>query len=342
MKKKLLLIMIMLFGIFTLSGGGKKNENKENTVNNGENNNTEVVEEPKTSIVISNADDKIYVLNDKFELVWKYDIKGNQAKYDSISFDGDYLYYTDGENLYRKNIRTNGDIEDLGIKLSGYWYFYVKRDILVYTNVDSYNYVNLENKNVSKLDILGSNKEALTDEAIYYTDKEDESLKSYNIITKEINTISANARIEEMDKDEILYVNDKNEYILYNYKNKTSKVVLTEEYAYMSGLSYPIHLYNNGVYTFEGNKLNLRSENRTIYTHELGENEKVLDFIMLGENKFLLAIFIEDKTAECLDDICDPVGEMKYLLVDNKNNKTTEIKENVDILSSTYEYQYIY
>ena len=339
MKKKLLLVMIMLIGVITLSGCDlfkKKEKEENNTPNNG----GEVVkEEPKISLAVSDDMDKIYVFDDNMDLKWKYEVKGDQAKYNFIRVDKDYLYFVDGEKLYRKNIKSD-EIEDLNIKMNNYWFFHVNGNDVIYTNVDEYSYVNLNDKNISKLSILGGNYETIINGKVYYTEKETDIFKSYDINTKEIETIAQEGRIEEYNKDSILYVNSDNEFVLYNAKDKTSKVLFTQEYGYMSGVSYPMHIYNDKVYTIEKDTLKNIVDNKELYTYKLEENESIKNFMMLNENKVLLDIFVLDVNAE-QDDI-DPVGDKKFVLVDIKNNETKEIKDNVDIFEYDYSFQNIY
>ena len=334
MKKKLLLVMILLMGVITLSGCNKKKENENTNTNN-----TNTVEESKISLAVSDRMEKIYVYDDNMDLKWKYDVTGDQAKYNFIRVDGNYLYFADGQKLYKKDFK-NDEVLDLGIKMSGYWYFHVSGNDVLYSNVDEYNYVNMNDKNIKKLGILGGNYETIINGKIYYTDKETEDLKSYDINTKEIEVISSKARIEEYNKDSILYVNSNDEFILYNTKDKSSKVLFTKEYGYMSGVNYPIHLYNNKVYALENNKLSIISENKDLYTYKLEEYESIKNFIMLTDNKVLLEVFKIDINAE--QDEFEPVGDTKYILVNIKTNETKEITENLEAFGYEYEFQNIY
>ncbi len=108
----------------------------------------------------------------------------------------------------------------------------------------------------------------------------------------------------------------------------------------MSGLNYPIHLYNNKVYLIKENKLENIIDKEILYTYNLKENEIIKDFLMLDEDKFVLKIFVIDKSVVCEDDICDPVGETKYILINNK--KEQGIDDNIDILNDDFEFEYIY
>ena len=350
--KKISILFLTLLCIITISGCGKK-DNKDTKCceckdakqfdvccdcDNPYLNNNLTQVESKPALVISN-NEKIYLLNDNFKIVWNYKISGEQAKYNCIRIDGEYLYFTDGEKLYKKYLNSD-KIEDLNVNLPNYWYFNISGDNLIYSNVDKIHYINLKNKNDLNINIESNNTDTIIKNNIYYTDKNTENLNYYNIDTNEVTKLFDSARIEEYDKDSLLIINENNDIILYNTNDNISNVLFNEEYSYISGLNYPIHLYNNKVYLIRENKLENIIDKEILYTYNLKENEIIKDFLMLDKDKFVLKIFVIDKSVVCEDDICDPVGETKYILINNK--KEQGIDDNIDILNDDFEFEYIY
>ena len=293
------------------------------------------------SIVISNTRNLIYEINEDLEVIWKYEVKNETNVYNIARVDGDYIYYTDNDQLYRRNYKTN-ETEDLGVTLYDYWFFYVEGNTVIYDKLFEVYQVDLTTKETTKLDIQNNNQEALINGVFYYSNNLDNTISAYNLSTKENTVIEQKGRIVEYNKDNILYINANNEYILYSVKDGKKEVVLYDEYALLSGINYPIHLYENKVYTMEKNSLDVISgKKESIYTHSFGENETAFDFIFLSDTKILLTTFVEDKTVPCQDEICGPTGDYKYYIVDLNTKEFKEVDENHEINNVGAEIHYI-
>ena len=336
MKKKNIIstiLLILVLGIFITGCDKKKDEKKEEPKK----------EETKiTYTALSNERDQIYLLNDNYEKVWSYKLSVTENFYNIIRIDGDYLYYTEDDNLYRRNIKSDAE-EKLDIKLKDYWNFHIDGDYLIYDVLYDLYQVNLKTKESTKLTIQTSNEEALINGVLYYTAKKDNNLYSYNLETKEEKLISEKTRIEEYDKDSLIYVTEKGDCYLYSPKEDKQEKILSNKSSYGAHFDYPIHLYNNKVYAMEKDTLQIISDNKEdVYKYELKEHEYINNFIILSENKVLLVVFVEDVNAKCESEICGPQGDNKYILVDIKNKEEKEIKEYIDVLENTFEIRHAY
>ena len=332
MKKKLFLVIMLLLLVV---GCGKKEEKEEKK---------EEVVEPKNAIVISDNKEHISLLDDNFDKVWGYKVKDIQNYYNITRVDGNYIYYVDGDKLYRYDY-VNEKNEDLEITMKDYWFFEVSGDDLIYNVLYDIYYVNLKDKKTSKLSIQSNNSIALIDGLLFYTNKNDGSLKMYNLSTKENTMIDKKARILEANKNSVLYVNEDNKYMIYNIEDKKSTLAIQGwEYALSSGDNYPIHLYNNKVYAIKEDTLAIYNEDKEekVYTHKFNKDEEIHDFIMLNENKVLLIVNYLDPDIKCESEYCDPVGELKFILVDIKNKKEKEVKNNSELFDEESDLQYIY
>ena len=346
MKKKIILGILLVILLAGVGFGGyfigtmhssKPVEEPKDKVDNKE----PEVKESNDSIVISNTSDLIYELNEKYEVLWSYKVKEVSNYYNISRVDGDYIYFTDNDMLYRRNYVT-GEVENLEIELKDYWNFHVSGDYLIYDVLFDIYQVNLKTKEQTKLTVQGENEEALINGVLYYTSKEDSSISSYNLETKEIIKLEDEGRIEEYNSEYILYVTGNDTYVLYSVEDGSKQKILQEDFAHSSGLNYPIHMYDGKVYTMEKDTLEMIGETNTnVYKREVKEKETIQDFIFLSENKVLLSIFVESSDSECQADICGPEGEFVYYVVDLNTKEEKEITEYIDVFDVDYEFYHI-
>ena len=343
MKKKIMLGILLVVLLAGVGFGGyylgtkKTNKCDVEDPNKVHEENKPVEDTKKYSVVISNERDLIYEVDDNYQVLWTYNIKDSTNVYNITRVDGEYIYYVDGDILHRRNYNT-GDIENLEIELKDYWNFHVDGNNVVYNVLFDLYHVDLTTKKETKLTITTDNQDALINGIIYFTNKVDGTLSTYNLETKEIVKLEDSGRIEEYNKDGILYVNGNDEYIYYNVKNSTKQKILKQEHAHSSGLNYPIHIYNNKVYTMEKDVLTIVGETKEeVYKRVLKDNEQVTDFIFISNNKILLSMFVMDDESTCEADICEPEGDYKYYLVDLKTKEEKEITEHVDVFDVSYE-----
>lgn len=341
MKKKIILGIIIFILVISVAIGGfliGTSINKKEEVSDKIDNNKETEKEIKDTIVISNTSNLIYELNSNFDLVWSYKVKNVSNYFNIVKVDGEYIYFTDNDKLYRRNYNTDV-VEDLDIEMKDYWHFHVDGDTLIYDILFDVYKVDLTTKKQVKLDIKSNNATCLINGIVYYTNKNDNSLSAYNLENKENIVIDNYARIVEYDDNNILYVNKDDEFILYSVKDGNKEKILQEEYAMTSGLSYPIHMYKGNVYTMENDSLDLiNGEKKSIYKHSLKDNEYITDFLFINENVILLHIFTEDTETVCETELCGPEGENKYYLVNIKTKEEKEILENINIMDEMYEF----
>ena len=173
MKKKIItaIVIIAIFALGISVGLLFNNKNTMNTsketnnqqgTNNQETGNQETNNQQETQIkdeyvVISNTSDKIYLVNDNYEKIWEYNVKNKSNYYNIVEVYKNYIYYTDNDILYRRNINTNED-ENLNIELKDYWFFNVDDNYVVYSVLFDVYQVELSTKKQTKLDIQQNNK----------------------------------------------------------------------------------------------------------------------------------------------------------------------------------------
>ena len=348
MKKKIITIIAIIvvfvlgisIGVFFNNKNSINNQQETNNqeannqkTNNQEQNNQQETKIKEKYVVISDTSSIIYQLNDKFEKVWEYKVKNKTNVYNIVEAYKNYIYYTDNDMLYRRNINTN-EVENLNIELKDYWFFSVDDNSVIYNVLFDVYHVDLSTKKQTKLDIQENNKSALINGIYYYT--ADNSLKTYNLSTKEKTIIDNKARILEYNSEYILFVNSNDDIYLYNGNDKEKKKVINIQYAYSSGPHYPLHIYKDTVYYIEKNEIKDLINNKVLYTYNLKDNQEITKSIRLSEDKILLDIFTNDGKP-CTSDICGPSGYDSYVIVDLKNNTVTDVNENTDILEFDHE-----
>ena len=335
MKKKII-TAIVIIAIFALGISVGLLFNNKNTMNTSKETNNEQETQIKDEyVVISNTSDKIYLVNDKYEKIWEYNVKNKSNYYNIVKVYKNYIYYTDNDILYRKNINTNEN-ENLNIEMKDYWFFNADDNYVVYNVLFDVYQVELSTKKQTKLNIQHNNNDALVNGVFYYSDREDSSLKSYNLSTEEKTTIDKKARVLEYNSEYIMYANDSDDVYLFNANTKDKKKVANIKNVYSSGSYKPLHLYKNTIYYIENNEIKDLVNNQVLYTYNLKDNQEITESIRLSEDKFLLDEFTSDGKP-CTGDICGPSGDDKYVLVDIKNNTITELTQNIDILRTEHE-----
>ncbi len=312
----------------------KKEETKEEQKeeNNKEEKETTPSQEiSKTTPVVAVGNNKrIGLFDENYNLVWSHDTE-DYIPYSDVSAAGEYAYYGVHQDnkrfkIYRVNIKTK-NIEDLNIEVNDVWHYDVDGNLLLITSLYDYYLINLDTKTQEQLEIHGNNATAFINETVYYTDKDTQNLRAYNIKTKEDKVLEENGRIVAKSSSSILYVNSDNKYYLYNGKEK-SKTFIRQggEYALQSGdYNIILTLYKNTVYAIKDKALyTIKEDNLTkIADFNLKEDESIQEILVLSDNKFLLRKYI-DNGEPCTSDTCGPTGDFKNVVFD-KNKK--ELKE---------------
>lgn len=208
MKKKIIIISIILLiiigGTITYFLYSKKDLITNNTtnINNKEKKNLYT---DTDYIFLTNNDNIIFQYNTNMERVWEHKLESSDYK-NRIFIYKDYLYYVDGQKLYRKNINSD-NIENLNINIDYDDYFLVDDNYIAYINNNMINIINKNNKAKEILDVNLNGDISLIDGKIYYVDNEG-SLYKYNIKTKEQEIIEKNISLKEYNNDYIYFEDD--------------------------------------------------------------------------------------------------------------------------------------
>ena len=338
MKKNLIFLIsgIILIGITTTLIYFTLNKKDINTNNNNNITEEEEKKEYKDYIVISNKTDKIYQLDNELNKTWEYTVENLTNITNNTRVYDKYIYYTDNNNLYRRNTKTN-ETEDLKITLTNYHYFYVEKDIVVYSTDENTYVVDINTKENTPLEIISLTNNALVNNNYYYTNSEDNTLNEYNIKTKESQIIENKAKIIEYNNKYILYINEEDNIIQYNAYTKEKKNIIKIPYAYQYTLNNPIHLYNDDVYIMRNQKItNITNSDQLIIEFEEEKKEKVMDFIKIDDNHYLLTKYKVSGDI-CQSQSCEENGEYIFILVNTKDNTNKEFKELANIFNYQYE-----